>query len=82
MTMNCGSPVAASDPLVHSSPRSKSVLISLSAADFDLSIVPDAGETSNDSTHQSQMSQYDRSTDHSSSGRQSSVLLPGSKQST
>jgi hypothetical protein len=53
-----------------------------SVADFDSSSIPDAGETSHDSTAQDEIYQYGGFRHPSSSGRESSFLLPGLKQST
>jgi len=80
--MNCCSRLTASNLLVHTLPRSKSVLIMPSVADFDRSSIPDAGETSHDSTAQDQVYQYGGFCHPSSGGRESSFLLPELKQST
>jgi hypothetical protein len=53
-----------------------------SVADFDSSSIPDAGETSHDSTAQDQIYKYGGSCHPCSGGCQSSFLLPGLKQST
>jgi hypothetical protein len=74
--MNCCSRLTASNLLVHTLPRSKSVLIMPSVADFDRSSIPDAGETSHDSTAQDQIYQYGGSCHPCSGGRNRRFSFP------
>ena len=82
MTMNCGSRSAASNLLLHTLLRSKSVRIMLFVFDPGESSVSAVGETSKHATAQHQIYQFDGIRHPSPSGFDPSVFLRGLKQST